>query len=136
MLSTPLAVDFGPGLEVGSDSCAAGRVIIPVIRLIMPLVTLAYLAVWQAFAANLGHVLEEAVEGPFSEREGRGSVSYASCRRLRAWPGGGVGGAHSWTGNLIPTPLSADFGPGQERTVEGRAAGRGVCFLRSRLREA
>ena len=55
---------------------------------------------------------------------------YASRRRLRAWPGGGGGGALSWTGNLLFTPLAADFGPGPEVTMERRSAGRGVCFVR------
>ena len=34
---------------------------------------------------------------------------YASRRRLRAWHGGGGGGALSWTGGLFSTPLAADF---------------------------
>ena len=49
---------------------------------------------------------------------------YASSSLLRAWPGGGSGGARSWTGNLLCTPLAANFGPGPEA-----AAGRGVCFV-------
>ena len=81
---------------------------------------------------------------------------YASRRRLRAWHGGGGGGALSWTGGLFSTPLAADFagawpeggggevrswtgsllstplaaGSGPEAAAEGRSAGRGVCFLR------
>ena len=31
---------------------------------------------------------------------------------------------------LFSTPFAADFGPGLERALEGRAAGRGVCSLR------
>ena len=49
---------------------------------------------------------------------------YASSSLLRAWPGGGSGGARSWTGSLLCTPLAANFGPGPEA-----AAGRGVCFV-------
>ena len=47
---------------------------------------------------------------------------YATRRRLRAWPGGGGGGARSWTGSLLSTPLAADFGPGLDGAVEGCAA--------------
>ena len=36
---------------------------------------------------------------------------------------------HSWTGNLLSTPLAADFGPCTEAALEGRSAGQGVCFL-------
>ena len=49
---------------------------------------------------------------------------FASSRRLRAWPGGGGGGARSWTEISLSTP-----GPCPE-AAEGRVAGRGVCFLR------
>ena len=43
------------------------------------------------------------------------------CRRLLAWPGGGGGGARSWTGSLPSTPLAADFEPRPrpEGAVEG-----------------
>ena len=60
---------------------------------------------------------------------------HASHRRHRAWLGRGGGGARSWTGSLLFTPLVADFGPGPGTAVEGCAPGRGVCFLRqTRLR--
>ena len=41
---------------------------------------------------------------------------YASRRQLRAsgWPGGGGGGALSWTGSWLSMPPAADFGPGPE----------------------
>ena len=52
---------------------------------------------------------------------------------LRAWPGGGGEGVHSWTGHLLSTPLAADFGPGSEAAAEGSSAGRGVCFVRLSL---
>ena len=55
---------------------------------------------------------------------------HSSRRQLRAWPGGGVGGVRSWTGNLLSTPLASNFGPGQEAAAEGRATARGTCFLR------
>ena len=47
---------------------------------------------------------------------------YASRRRLRAWPGGGGGGALRWTVSLRSTPGGGD---------EGRAAGRGLAFYAS-----
>ena len=40
---------------------------------------------------------------------------------LRAWPGGGGGGARCRTGACFFTPLTADFGPGPEAAEEGRA---------------
>ena len=49
---------------------------------------------------------------------------FASSRRLRAWPGGGGGGARSWTEISLSTP-----GPCPE-AAEGSVAGRGVCSLR------
>ena len=55
---------------------------------------------------------------------------YGSRRRLRALPGGGGGGALSWTGGLLSLPLAANFGPGPEGAAEGCAGGREVCFLR------
>ena len=47
---------------------------------------------------------------------------------FRAWPGGGSGGARSWTGSLQSTPLAADFGPRPDGAVEGRLPWPGVCF--------
>ena len=55
---------------------------------------------------------------------------YASCRRLRAWPGGGGWRVRSWKGSSLPTPLASDFGPGPEGAAERRSAGRGIRFLR------
>ena len=55
---------------------------------------------------------------------------YGSRRRLRALPGGGGGGALSWTGGLLSLPLAAIFGPGPGGAAEGCAGGREVCFLR------
>ena len=50
---------------------------------------------------------------------------YASLFPLRAWTGGGVGGALSWTEIFLSTPLAANFWPGLEEAAEGCAAGRG-----------
>ena len=55
---------------------------------------------------------------------------YACRSQLRAWPGGGDGGARSWTGSLLSTPRAADIGPGSEGGAEGHVAGLGVSFLR------
>ena len=78
---------------------------------------------------------------------------FASSSRLRAWPGGGCGGALGWTGSLLCMPRPANFGPGPEASggerswtgsllctplaaagpeaaEEGRSAGQGVCFVR------
>ena len=49
-------------------------------------------------------------------------------------PEGAAGGASSWTGSLLSTPpslagVSANFGPGPEAAVEGRTAGRRICFV-------
>ena len=55
---------------------------------------------------------------------------YACRSQLRAWPGGGDGGACRWTGSLLSTPLTADIGPGSEGAAEGHVAGLGVSFLR------
>ena len=55
---------------------------------------------------------------------------HAVRRRLRAWPGEGVRGAHSWTESSLSTPLAADFGHGLEEAEEGCAAGQRVRFLR------
>ena len=56
-----------------------------------------------------------------------GDISVHSSRRL---PGGVGGGALSWIGSLLSTPLDADFEPGPEGAAVGRSAGRGVCFVR------
>ena len=58
-----------------------------------------------------------------------GLYRFAFRRRLRAWPGEGVGGAPTAAqldGELLSTPLAADFGPGPEASAEGRATGRGI----------
>ena len=55
---------------------------------------------------------------------------YACRSQLRAWPGGGDGGARRWTGSLLSTPRAADIGPGTEGAAEGHVAGLGVSFLR------
>ena len=46
-------------------------------------------------------------------------VLYAFRRRLRAWPGEGVGGAYSWTGTSLSTPLATNFGPGPDGAAGG-----------------
>ena len=51
---------------------------------------------------------------------------YASRRQLRAWPGGGGGGARSLKEIFLSTPLAAC----PEGLAEGRSAGLGVCFRR------
>ena len=63
---------------------------------------------------------------------GRELAVYASRRQLRAWPGGGSGGAGvlSWKGALLSTPLAPNFGPGPEAAVEGCSAGLGACSRR------
>ena len=59
----------------------------------------------------MGRIMGVQLDGEFD--------LYASRRRLRAWPGGGGGWARSWTGNLLSTSLSADFGPGPVAAAEG-----------------
>ena len=108
-VSTPFAADFGPGLERASEGSAAGRGVCS-LRLSPPTLGLA--------RRRWGAQLDGDIQVSFN----------FSRRRLRAWPGGGDGGARSWTGNSLSTPLATDFGPGPDGAAGRRAAGRGVCF--------
>ena len=67
-------------------------------------------------AADFGPCPEAVEEGSAA---GRGICLHTSRRRLWAWPGGGGGGVHSWTGYLLRTPFAADFGPGLEARRRG-----------------
>ena len=49
---------------------------------------------------------------------------YASCRRHRAWPGGGGSGARSWPEIFLSMPHTADLGPGPKWAGKRGAAGR------------
>ena len=134
LLCTLLGADFGPGPEGAAEGCAAGQEF-------GLYATRRRLRAWHGGGgggerSQLGSLLclpcaavarrqrlrEAQLDGEFA--------FYAPRRHLRAWPRGGGGGELSWTGNLYSTPRAADFGSGPEVTVERRAAGRGVCFVR------
>ena len=77
ILSSPLAADFGPGPEAAAEGRSAGRGVCCV-------------------------CLAPPTSGLARRRQRRGAlldgeISFHSHCRLRAWPGGGSGGALSWT---------------------------------------
>ena len=107
LLCTPLT-DFGPGPEAAAEGRSAGLGVC-FLRLSPP---------------TSGQARRRRQDGEFA--------FYASRRRLRAWLGGGCGGARSWRYfflRLAPPTLGLARG----WAAEGRAAGRGVCRLRLSL---
>ena len=73
-------------------------------------------------ATDFGPGPEAAAEGQLDGEFAQ--ALYVSRPRLRAWPRGGGGGASSWPGSLLATPLAADFGPGLARRRRWRGAQR------------
>ena len=108
---TPLAADFGPGLEA-----ATGR---GVCFLRLPPSTLGLA---RRRRRRRGAQLD-------------GDVSfYASRRRLRAWPGGGGGGGRSWTGVCFPSLAPLTSGLAQRRRRRGAQPDGGLAVYASRRR--
>ena len=107
----------GPGPEVALEWRAAGRGIC-FLRLSPSISGLA----------RRGLRGGEQLDGEFALYA---SESRRRLRQLRAWPGGGGGGARSWTENF--ERLSSPTLELARRARVGRAlraAGRGICFLR------
>ena len=113
-LSTPLAANFGPGPEGAAEGGAAG-----------PPVCFLRLSLPTSGLARRRRRRGTQLDGEFA--------FYASRRRLRAWPGGGGGGACSWTESLIST-LAADFGPGRDGVARGARMDGAFAFYASRRR--
>ena len=122
MLCTPPAADFGPGLEVAAEGYAAGRGVC-FLRLSPPISGQARRrrrreAQLDRVSALYASCRRLRARPGGSGGGGCGWIGVCSLRlsplRLRAWPGGGGRRARSWTGSLLSTPLAADSGPGTE----------------------
>ena len=109
--TTDPAADFGPGPE----AVAEGRVAI------------SGICFSASLTANLGPGLEAAAERCTA---GRGICFLRLLPPTSGLARKGKGGALSWTGSLLSTPLAANFRPApEEGAAEGRPTRRGVCFL-------
>ena len=118
LLSTPPAVDFWHGSEETAAGRTAGDNSFHASRR----------PGGSPFAQMESHFAQNATTNPCPQLDGEFAF-YASRRRLRAWLGGGGGGARSWRYfflRLAPPTLGLARG----WAAEGRAAGRGVCRLR------
>ena len=126
LLCMPRAANFGPGQEAAAEERSAGLGVC-FVGLALPTSGLARRRRQRGLqldrellcmppSVHFGPGPEGAAEGGAA---GRGVALYASRRRLWAWPGGGGGRAHSWSGSLLSTPLAADSGPGPEAAEEG-----------------
>ena len=126
LLSTPFAADFGPRLVGGARSWTGSLLSTPLAADFRPGPEAAGRTAGRRYFFSL---LSPPTLGLARRRRRRGTHT-TPLAADSGLAGGGGGGARSWTGNLLSTPLPTDFRPGPDGAAEGRAAGRGICFLR------